>query len=199
MNTAAQTPQAESPGRDGKNRRAGKAVLAGAVAVGLLAAGGGTFSKWSDDKEVFAAGTSVSTGKLSLGAPVTPTWRDGHGPIDPAGFQAVPGDVLTFATSTVVQAEGKNLEGTLELGLPDVVQQAVRAGVLDYDLTMTGLVDQDADQDGVYTVTGGTDDDRAVTVTATFTWHADSVDGLQGQGLTGLSLEGTRLLLTQTV
>ncbi|MFF0904562.1 UNVERIFIED_CONTAM: alternate-type signal peptide domain-containing protein [Kocuria sp. CPCC 205316] len=199
MNTASQTPQSESPVQGGKNRRAGKAVLAGAVAVGLLAAGGGTFSKWSDDKDVFAAGTSVSTGKLSLGTPSTPVWTDADGVIQLAGFQAVPGDVLTFKTSTVVQAEGKNLEGTLALGLPDVVQQAVQSGVLEYDLTMTGLADQDIEDDDVYTVQGDTDDDQKVTVTAKFTWNADSVDGLQGQGLTGLSLHDTQLLLSQTV
>ncbi len=199
MNTASQTPLSESTAPGGRNRRAGKALLAGAVAVGLLAAGGGTFSKWSDDKDVFAAGTSVSTGKLSLGTPSTPVWTDANGVIQLAGFQAVPGDVLTFKTTTVVQAEGENLEGTLALDLPDVVQQAVQAGVLEYDLTMTGLADQDIKDDDVYSVQGDTDDDQKVTVTAKLTWNADSVDGLQGQGLTGLSLQDTQLLLSQTV
>ena len=65
MNTAAQTPLSESTAKAGRNRRAGKAVLAGAVAVGLLAAGGGTFSKWSDS-EAIASDATVATGELSL-------------------------------------------------------------------------------------------------------------------------------------
>ena len=52
MNTAAQTPLSESTAKSGRNRRAGKAVLAGAVAVGLLAAGGGTFAKWSEEQAI---------------------------------------------------------------------------------------------------------------------------------------------------
>lgn len=199
MNAASQNPRSESTAPDGSNRRAGKAVLAGAVAVGLLAAGGGTFSQWSDDKDVFAAGTSVSTGELRLGTPSTPTWTDGEDIIDPAAFRAVPGDTLTFSTVTTVQAEGENLEGTLALELPDALQQAVEAGHLAYSLEMTGLQDEDSEGDGLYTVTGDVDDDQDVTVTATFLWNAGSVDGTAGQDITGLPLQDTRLLLTQTV
>lgn len=199
MTTAPQNSLSPAAPEGGKSRRAGKAVLAGVVAVGLLAAGGGTFSKWSDE-EAIASDRSVSTGELQLGAPEQLAWTDGKGrTIDPATFQAVPGDTVRFRTATTVQAEGQNLEGTLALQLPATVRQLIDGGYVVPDVEMTGLRDGDADADDVYTVTGDVDDDKRVAVTATFTWTADSVHGTDGQNTGPVSLQGTKLVLDQVV
>lgn len=199
MTTAPQHAPSPSAPRSGSNRRTGKAVLAGAVAVGLLAAGGGTFSKWYDDQAV-ASDQAVSTGELQLGTPTALTWSDGADrPIDLAGFQAVPGDTVRFRTTTTVQAEGQNLKGTLALQLPAGIQQLVQAGYVVPQVQMSGLQDRDADEDGVYTVTGDVDDHQEVAVTASFTWTADSVEGQDGQNTGSLSLQGTKLVLQQVV
>ena len=106
MNTAAQTPLSESTAKAGRNRRAGKAVLAGAVAVGLLAAGGGTFAKWSEEQAI-ASADSITAGELSM-KNTTVSWTDGAGKdINPAVYKIVPGDTVQLHASTTVIAEGQ--------------------------------------------------------------------------------------------
>ena len=108
MNTASQNPLSESTAQAGKNRRAGRAVLAGAGAVGLLAAGGGTFSKWSDERAI-ATGDIVTAGELSMTG-TTVSWQDGAGnTIDPADYRILPGDTIELHASTTVIAKGDTL------------------------------------------------------------------------------------------
>lgn len=201
MNTASQTPLSESPAQGGRNRRAGKAVLAGAVAVGLLAAGGGTFSKWSDDKDIFAAGTSVSTGKLQLGPVSGAHWADQEGAIDDfSSFEMVPGDSLAYTVGSSVVAEGKNVTGILSVDtseLPTGIQQMLAHGALGYDVTITGLSDQDTDGDGKYQVTPA-DNGRSIEVTAEITWpeHLTNGRSMQDQNF---ALDAMKLVLVQNV
>lgn len=195
MNAASQTPQSETPVRSGRNRRAGKAVLAGAVAVGLLAAGGGTFSKWSDSVAV-ASDDTVSTGELSLALGEDATWTDGNDkPIDIDTYQVVPGDTVKLKVSPTIHAEGDNLKGTLALELPANLQ-SVLGTYVDYDLDISGL--PDANGDGLYEVTRA-NNNKPVDVTAAFTWKADSVTGDQGQNIPAQSLKGFTLVLDQTL
>ena len=201
MNTAAQTPLSESTAQTGRNRRSGKAVLAGAVAVGLLAAGGGTFSKWSDDKYIVAAGTSVSTGKLQLGKITTTQWSDQHGVLEDFGsFEMVPGDSLSYTVGSSVVAEGKNVTGTLSVDtseLPTGIQQMLAHGALGYDVTITGLADQDTDGDGKYRVTPA-DNGQPITVTAKITWPEQLTNGQTMQD-ENFALDAMKLTLVQNV
>ncbi|GAB2622630.1 hypothetical protein GCM10009696_30470 [Kocuria himachalensis] len=195
MNTASQTPLSESPVQGGKNRRAGKAVLAGAVAVGLLAAGGGTFSKWSEEKAI-ASQDIITAGELSM-ANTTASWKDGAGnTIRPANYQIVPGDTIELHASTTVIAKGDNLEGTLELQLPAQLQQEIdaleRAGYVSYDVTLTS---GDKSAEDSYPITAE-DNGDVVTAVATFTWHADRTTGSDGENVSK-SLSGTKLVLAQ--
>ncbi|WP_424347376.1 alternate-type signal peptide domain-containing protein [Kocuria sp. CH-021] len=195
MNTAAQTPQSESPGRDGKNRRAGKAVLAGTVAVGLLAAGGGTFSKWSEEHAV-ASDDIVTAGELSM-ENTTVFWTDGAGKdIDPATYKIVPGDTIELHASTTVIAKGNNLQGSLELQLPAQLQQEIdaleKAGYVSYDVTLSS--DEKSTQNS-FPVTAS-DNGDTVTAVASFTWQADKTTGSAGENMSK-SLSGTKLVLAQ--
>ena len=195
MNTAAQTPLSESTAKAGRNRRAGKAVLAGAVAVGLLAAGGGTFSKWSDS-EAIASDATVATGELSLALAEGATWTDGNDdPIDINTYQVVPGDTVKLKVSPTIQAEGDTLEGTLALDLPANLE-SVLGTYVGYDLEVTGL--SESNDDGLYKVTEA-NDGQTVDVTAAFTWKADSVTGDQGQNVPAQSLKGFNLVLDQSI
>lgn len=195
MNTAAQTPLSESTAKAGRNRRAGKAVLAGAVAVGLLAAGGGTFSKWSDS-EAIASDATVATGELSLALAEGATWTDGNDdPIDINTYQVVPGDTVKLKVSPTIQAEGDTLEGTLALDLPANLE-SVLGTYVDYDLEVTGL--SDGNDDGLYQVTEA-NDGQTVNVTAAFTWKADSVKDQEGQNVPAQSLKGFNLVLDQSI
>ena len=195
MNTAAQTPLSESTAKAGRNRRAGKAVLAGAVAVGLLAAGGGTFSKWSDS-EAIASDATVATGELSLALAEGAAWTDGNDdPIDINTYQVVPGDTVKLKVSPTIQAEGDTLEGTLALDLPANLE-SVLGTYVGYDLEVTGL--SESNDDGLYKVTEA-NDGQTVDVTAAFTWKADSVKDQEGQNVPAQSLKGFNLVLDQSI
>ncbi|MFI7741954.1 alternate-type signal peptide domain-containing protein [Kocuria rhizosphaericola] len=195
MNAASQNPLSESTAPAGRNRRAGKAVLAGAVALGLLAAGGGTFSKWSDSEAV-ASDDTVSTGELSLALAEGATWTDGADrPIDIDTYQVVPGDTVKLKVSPTIQAEGDNLKGTLALDLPANLEPVLGTYV-DHDLEVRGL--QDTNGDKVHDVTEA-DDNTTVDVTAAFTWKADSVTDQQGQNIPAQALKGFDLVLDQSL
>ncbi|WP_162459792.1 alternate-type signal peptide domain-containing protein [Kocuria sediminis] len=195
MSSAAQHLPSESPARGAKNRRTGKAVLAGAVAVGLLAAGGGTFSKWSDSQAI-ASDDTIATGELSLALDQDVTWTDGNGKvIDINTYQVVPGDTVKLKVSPTIQAEGDNLKATLALQLPANLQSVIGTYV-DYTLQIDGL--PDTNNDKVYEVTQA-NDGKPVNVTATFTWKADSVTGDQGQNVPAQSLKGFNLVLDQSL
>ena len=195
MNTAAQTPLSESTAKAGRNRRAGKAVLAGAVAVGLLAAGGGTFAKWSEEQAI-ASADSITAGELSM-KNTTVSWTDGAGKdINPAVYKIVPGDTVQLHASTTVIAEGANLQGSLELQLPAQLQQEIdaleKAGYVSYDVT---LASDERSAQNSFPVTKD-DNGDTVTAVATFTWKADMTTGSAGEKV-AKSLNGTKLVLAQ--
>ncbi|MCM3486014.1 alternate-type signal peptide domain-containing protein [Kocuria rosea] len=195
MNTAAQTPLSESTAKAARNRRAGKAVLAGAVAVGLLAAGGGTFSKWSEEQAI-ASQDIITAGELSM-AGTTVAWKDDAGTtIDPAKYQIVPGDTIALHASTKVIAEGDKLRGSLKLELPAQLHQEIaaleRAGYVSYDVTLTS---GDKSVKDAFPITAD-DNGDTVTAVATFTWNADMTTGSNGENVSK-SLSGTKLVLTQ--
>ncbi|MGQ1837733.1 alternate-type signal peptide domain-containing protein [Kocuria turfanensis] len=195
MSSAAQHLPSESPSQGGTKRRTGKAVLAGAVAVGLLAAGGGTFSKWSDSEAV-ASDDKVATGELSLALDQGATWTDGNDkPIDINTYKVVPGDTVKLKVSPIIQAEGENLKATLALELPANLQSVIGKYV-DYTLQIDGL--SDTNNDKVYEVTEA-NDGKPVDVVAAFTWKADSVTGDQGQNVPAQSVKGFNLVLDQSV
>ncbi|GEO95364.1 alternate-type signal peptide domain-containing protein [Kocuria turfanensis] len=195
MSSAAQHLPSESPARGAKNGRTGKAVLAGAVAVGLLAAGGGTFSKWSDSEAV-ASDDKVATGELSLALDQGATWTDGNDkPIDINTYKVVPGDTVKLKVSPIIQAEGENLKATLALELPANLQSVIGKYV-DYTLQIDGL--SDTNNDKVYEVTEA-NDGKPVDVVAAFTWKADSVTGDQGQNVPAQPVKGFNLVLDQSV
>ncbi|WP_298583268.1 alternate-type signal peptide domain-containing protein [uncultured Kocuria sp.] len=195
MNAASQNPLSDSTAQAGRNRRTGKAVLAGAVAVGLLAAGGGTFSKWSDS-EAIASDATVATGELSLALAEGVTWTDGNDKaIDINTYQVVPGDTVKLKVSPTIQAEGETLQGTLALDLPANLE-SVLGTYVDYDLEVDGL--SDGNEDGLYEVTRA-NDGQMVNVTAAFTWNADSVKNQEGQNIPAQSLKGFNLVLDQSI
>ncbi|MFE7629093.1 alternate-type signal peptide domain-containing protein [Kocuria sp. NPDC057446] len=195
MNAASQTSLSETTARSARNRRAGKAVLAGAVAVGLLAGGGGTFAKWSEEQAI-ASADSITAGELSMKS-TTVSWTDGAGKgIDPATYKIVPGDTVQLHASTTVIAEGNNLQGSLELQLPAQLQQEIealeKAGYVSYDVTLAS--DEKSARDS-FPVTSD-DNGDTVTAVATFTWKADKTTGSAGEKV-AKSLNGTKLVLAQ--
>lgn len=198
MSAAQQNTLSASAPQGGKNRRAGKAVMAGVVAVGLLAAGGGTFAKWSDNADAMAS-TKISTGKLSLEQASGPAWTFGDSgeAYDPATDKLVPGDTVKFATAAKVNAAGKNLDADLSLqyagNTKAYLDSAEKAGVIDYTVAMSGATD--ADGDGTYDVTEANDGDT-VTVTGEFTWLGDSTNNTDYQNL-NVTFDGIKLLLEQ--
>lgn len=187
-------PQHTAP-TTGRNRRTGRAVLAGVVAAGLLAAGGGTFAKWSDSEDI--AGSTVRAGELSLGAPSATQWEVNGEPIaDISSFRAVPGDTVSFTTGSTITAKGDTLKGQLRVQLPAQAQQlfaqAEQSGYGSYDVE---LATGDRTADDVYEVTAA-DNGETVTVTGTFKWNGDRTTG-QAFANQAIDLSGTKLVLEQ--
>jgi len=200
MSPAPQSALSASTAQAGRRRRTGKAALAGVVAVGLLAAGGGTFSKWYDEEAI--ASDTLSSGELSLDALSSSAWTDlsDNAEIDPASFRLVPGDTVRYTAVTTVHAQGDNLAGVMTVEHPDLpagADAALRLGHVHYDVQIEGLADKDSDGDGRYEVTPA-DDGKPVTVTATIDWPAEPTEGLEGQN-ESVDLTGTKHVLEQAV
>jgi alternate signal-mediated exported protein len=93
-----------------------KGALA-AAAAGVLCLGGlGSLAYWNDDEST--NGGIVSSGELSLDAPTNVSWFDvtGSGEVaiaDINTFLIVPGDVIEYRASVVVNAAGDNLAAEL--------------------------------------------------------------------------------------
>jgi alternate signal-mediated exported protein len=93
-----------------------KGSLAAAAAAVLCLGGLGTLAYWNDDEST--NGGTVSSGELSLDAPTNVSWFDvtGDGEVAIANidnFLIVPGDVLEYRASVVVNAAGDNLAAEL--------------------------------------------------------------------------------------
>jgi alternate signal-mediated exported protein len=203
MHTAPQHPLPTSAPRGGRHRRACKAALAGVVAVGLLAAGGGTFSKWYDEEAV-ASGDVLSSGELSLDHLSSGWFADGQ-PIDVDTFRMVPGDTVTFVSQTRVNAVGDSLTAQLALDPSGISLATVDPGLAEdlvYAVDVDGL--QDTSAAGGWTVVGEAggnrnDNGAPVTVTVTIDWPADvPADGRAGQN-DSVDLGALKLTLAQNV
>lgn len=188
-------------------RHATRAVVAGALAVGLLTAGGGTFSRWYESQPL--TGDTISSGQLSMTPATTTRWNDQNGPIDPASYRMVPGDTVTFATDTTITAVGDNLRGTLGVDHSRlVVADPPGAAGLNVSMVVSGLTDTNG-TDG-YTVVGQkgatvNDNGRKATVTITIVWPSTRPDGTPwgngpGSGeASSVDLSTVRLVLSQNV
>lgn len=213
MPTAPQTPATTdtTDQQPAKKRHLGKAVIAGTLAVGLLAAGGGTFSKWYDETQ--ASPGTIGSGALSLSQPTAVKWRDvnsGTSIADPAGFRMIPGDVVEFTTTTTVTAIGDNLTGVLDVDLEPTFPSSLAANdaAVAMAIAENTVIDVAGLQDGEapYTVQGEAgdgsnaataDNGAPVTVKVTITWPADVPAGTTaGQNMT-VNLEALKLTLTQ--
>lgn len=214
MNTSARdaATSGTSAATSSRRRHTGKAVLAGAVALGLLAAGGGTFSRWSEERQI--TDDSISSGEMSLATVNAPVWTDQHGTIDPSVFKMVPGDTVTFSSTTRITAVGDNLTASLALDAAGmVIDDPALVRELNVDTTITGLADTDG-ADG-YTVVGqegSTAHDNGATANVTITiawpatradgsnWGTDTPDAATGSGAgeaSTVNLDALKLRLTQ--
>ena len=95
-----------------------KGTIAGAAGIVLLLGGAGTFALWNDSADI--TGGTVTSGTLYFDAVRAGTWQDvspdvGNPKGTPvpipniANFLTVPGDVLTYTSTVVVNATGTNL------------------------------------------------------------------------------------------
>lgn len=96
-----------------------KAAVAAGAAGALLLGGAGTFALWNGSGEVDAG--SVSTGHLNLNVSPAGTWADistdaVSASFVPATDKLVPGDTVTYTQTVSIDADGKNLKGTLVVG-----------------------------------------------------------------------------------
>lgn len=152
-----------------------KAALAAAAAGALLLGGAGTFALWNDTVDVNAG--TVTTGHLLLTTDAdSGTWVDSSpGATDtvfePATDFLVPGDVVTFTQTVTVDASGKNLKGTFNVGTVGAVPAALTDQVaVDIAVTPTpGIVDTD----GVLSFSEGSVE---VPVTIRVTFEAGDLD-----------------------
>jgi alternate signal-mediated exported protein len=97
------------------NNKVKGALAAGAAGI-LLLGGLGSLAAWSDSTTSDPG--ILSSGELSLDEPTAGAWFDvttvpAGESIDIAAFDIVPGDVVEYRASVVVQAEGDNLSATL--------------------------------------------------------------------------------------
>ncbi|MFB2555346.1 alternate-type signal peptide domain-containing protein [Herbiconiux liangxiaofengii] len=171
------------------NRVAKGAVAAGAAAV-LLAGGAGTFALWSDQATV--AGGTITAGHLSLditggqwsdissGTPTT---------FDPEFDEIVPGDVVQYTATAVVEGDGKNLQAQLVADTADI------GGDLAPYLEITLGVDTTFTQSLTYDL-GHVDGTTLHPVVLTFEFP-ESTPLTEGMGTT-LSLNDFELALEQT-
>ncbi|OMH36717.1 alternate-type signal peptide domain-containing protein [Tersicoccus sp. Bi-70] len=198
---------APAPTPSGRRHHAVKAIAAGALAVGLLTAGGGTFSRWYEEQPL--THSTIASGHLAMTPVGNAQWRDqNNAVIDPATYRMVPGDTVTLTATTEVDAIGDNLRGVLAVDYShtDFAAYAQSGDGLAVTTTIAGLTDTDG-SDG-YTVVGqkGTvanDNGRTATVTFTVAWAKTHTNGTDwGSGTTAgedvsADLSTIRVILTQ--
>jgi alternate signal-mediated exported protein len=156
------------------NKRAKGAIAAGGAAV-LLLGGLGSLAYWSDSEST--GGANISSGQLSLTTPTDAAWFDVTGTgeeviADINAFQIVPGDVVEYRATVVVNATGENLEANLTAdggGLTPMTGTAL-ADAIDVTFSAevggTPLPETDG---GTYTVTSADNGDTIdLVVTMTF-------------------------------
>ena len=119
-----------------------KATIAAVAAGALLLGGAGTIARWQAQQTIDAG--TVETGHLNLTTNGEGNWQDisnpeAPEPFDPATQQLVPGDVVAFSQTATIDAEGKNIAGSLS-----VDQAATALGALEGYVTVDLQVDASA-------------------------------------------------------
>ncbi|WP_233197713.1 alternate-type signal peptide domain-containing protein [Cryobacterium sp. Y57] len=186
-----------------------KGSIAGAAGVALLLGGAGTFALWNDDAAI--AGAIITAGTLTVKASES-TWRDGAGTeiTEPEKYLIVPGDTLTSATTLTVNAQGDNLQATLNIPQGSIAAHATtdKEDVALYEAlevmtTVTtvedgGTVAIEAEVDGSYkvNVSAGESQEYLVTVAVDFPSGAEGDDNAAQAGRVDLS--AFDVTLTQT-
>lgn len=183
-------------------RKATRAAVAGTIAVGLLAAGGGTFASWYDSETI--EGGTISSGELTLETSERDgTWKDTKGNVvDIASYVVVPGAVLTYTDTVTITAVGNDLHATLRTNLPELAAETASAdllGALDVDLTLNGV----ANSGGEVTVNGDVtpavfNAPVPVTVTVAFPADAATAQGTRAQNQ-AVTLADMEIVLEQTL
>ncbi|MFB9775494.1 alternate-type signal peptide domain-containing protein [Brevibacterium otitidis] len=102
------------------NRRALKAVAAGAAGVALLAGIGTTFAKWFEEETI--GGGDITAGHLNMNVEGA-EWTDVNNnvAIDPETFRMVPGDKVAYSAKVTPDLVGDNLEATLKVDTGDAL------------------------------------------------------------------------------
>ncbi|MEE6274207.1 alternate-type signal peptide domain-containing protein [Georgenia wangjunii] len=187
------------------SRKATKAVVATALGVALLAAGGSTFANWSDTQEYGA--NDINSGLLTLTS-TGGEWTNSLGDdVDLAAYAVVPGEVLTFSDTVTINAEGDILAATLATNVATIAAGSSAAAegsvpteqdvaladalVASYVFTVDGTVVNEANPFAVTADNNG--DELDVQVQVTF---PDSVSGTTAQDATA-NLDGLEVVLTQ--
>ncbi|MGH3347709.1 MAG: alternate-type signal peptide domain-containing protein [Nocardioides sp.] len=152
-----------------------KGSIAGATGVALLMGGFGTYALWSDTADL--AENGVQSGVLTIDT--------ADGAYDDARTEAandwtandlmVPGDVITYTQAFDVAGTGKNLQGTIELDVEDLVSDF---STLTYDVDVvasgSGATDITKVDNNSFTFA---DPFGTATLTATVTYTLPSTTG----------------------
>ena len=163
------------------NTRVKGAVAAAAAAV-LCLGGLGTLAYWNDQEST--NGGAVTSGELSLDPPTSVSWVDVTGGgsqtiASPAAFRIVPGDVIEYRASVVVNATGENLAAQLNANGSAITGDAALAARLTTTLVATiGTTTISAN----YPITAA-NDGNTVNVVVRITFDA-TTPGLEAQNAT---------------
>lgn len=183
-----------------------KGSIAGAAGVALLLGGAGTFALWNGDASI--AGATITAGTLTVEASEG-TWSDGTGAtIDPTDYFIVPGDTLTYATALAVNAQGDNLQASLNVPEGSIAatdgtaeQDVALNAALEVTTTLTTDIDGEVVEtpaaDGPFAV-NASDGPQEYLVTVTVVFPSD-VEGDDNDAQAGsVDLSGFDVTLTQT-
>lgn len=96
-----------------------KGALAAAAAAALLMGGVGTHASWSDGAT--ATGTALGTGHLGIADWLCGDWLLDNATFAPTTDKLIPGDLLTRVCTFTLKVEGKNLQASLAVDVPALV------------------------------------------------------------------------------
>lgn len=170
-----------------------KGAVTGAAGIALLLGGAGTFAAWNDQAS-FGSADKISTGTMTVtttGAAgwydvTTTPWNSSMTPINPATFNAVPGDTIEYRQPVNVVADGAHLTAAVSFVNPTLTG-ADKADDFAISTSLAGATGTA----GSYSVTTG-----SYTAVLDVTFKGTTVNK-DDQGKT-LNLSATQLNLTQT-
>lgn len=173
-------------------KRTRRALFAGAAAVALLTAGGGSFAMWQDTADV-STGATITSGTLDLTPATAGTWTYAGTAQTPSLI--VPGDTLTYTQDVQIDLTGDNLAATLTadlsaLGIPADGNNSTLVNALDATLKVDGAEGPSFSK----TVTSE-DEDKTLTVEVTVTFD-EATTGQNGQNQQ-VTLKNLPIVLTQ--